>query len=450
MTSLSDYYRSYYNHNHFRHVTYVTYVPKGQKTHDLKFHPEYDHDLPYEKFRKFLINNKHQKGNLYAAISYYPNYAAYSNDDKSAMITDRLFFDFDMDKTDNAAANDLMSKIKRLYEHYQILTDDGQIIRCAGKKRDKILNSYRKQYKQLILKEDLLLPVYDEVMRFISELQDGMKLRPYLTLSGSSGFHVNLFMPDQELPYIEYTRKQLHNIFRDKLHLRFQDPNVLDVLSRKQRVPYTLNPKTNLIVQPLPSDISYDEVLKIIDRNSCRPEDFTVEDYYVTDEFIEMLHYFDKRGKAEAVKEKEKQQQWMKKYKRTAATGKIFEGQINITKPEDAAQLLSFKCFNEMPYDDYNNLLLVNLLWNTYLPDAESVQKAMVYVWHLKGREMQLSETGLKRVKANMSGKYAPTNNTMKKKELCQSCNWKECFRYKLHLKPDYRERIAAYKEKHS
>ena len=124
---------------------------------------------------------------------------------------------------------------------------------------------------------------------------------------------------------------------------------------------------------------------------------------------------------------------------------------INISKPEDVMRLLSFQCFRNMEWSDYNNLLLVNLLWNTNLSTAADVQKAMIIYWKSKGIELKASPQGLKRVEANKNGKYAPTNNTMKRNDYCMGCtDWRKCFRYKLILSDEYKERIHAFKEKQS
>ena len=326
---------------------------------------------------------------------------------------------------------------------------DGKKVKITGKERTKLLNKYRKEYQQLIFKKDFLLPVYEEAMNFIMVLQDDLKLRPYLTFSGASGFHVNLFMPDQKLPYIKYVRTKLHNIFKEKLHLKYQDDKVLDAATRKQRVPYSKNPKSDLYVRPIPSDISYKEMLKIIKPNSYDVADFNMEEYHANTEFIETLHYLDNKGKAAAIKEREIAARNINGPKHNS--NKIYKGMITISKPEDVMKLLSFQCFKNMEWSDYNNLLLVNLLWNTNLSTSAEVQKAMIIYWKNKGTILNASPQGLRRVEANKSGKYAPTNNTMKRNQYCKECkDWKQCFRYKLVLSDDYKERIHAYREKHN
>ena len=446
MNSLSEYYRSYYNGHHFRDVTFRMRTASGVKVHDLKYNPAADHHPPYEKFRRFLINKSHHNNNnadLMAAISHYPNYQKWESHNILDVVTDRLFFDFDIKTTESKrianAVNDVLSGIH----------PERHDAKVSGSERTKLLSKYRKDYQQLIFKEDLLRPVYDEVMRFISIMEDELHLRPYLTMSGSSGFHCNLFMPDQKLPYINYVRRMLHNTFKDKLQLKYQDDKVLDAATRKQRVPYSKNPKSDLYVRPIPSDISYDDLLKSIKRSNYRIDDFSIEDYYANPEFIETLHYLDNKGKAASVKEREIaaiNTKKMPKYK----GNKTFKGMIDISRPEDVMQLLSFQCFKGMEWSDYNNLLLVNLLWNTNLRSAEDIQKAMIHFWSSKDVTLKPSAAGLKRVIANKDGKYAPTNNTMKRNEYCHDCNdWKECFRYKLILSDEYRERIHAYREKH-
>lgn len=442
---VSDFYRAYYNNHYFRDVTFKMQTVSGDKVHDLKYNPDMDNVPPYEKFRRFLISPTHtgSNANLMAGISHYPNYLTWKAHNTADVLTDRLFIDLDY-KTDESKW--IIKKINNAL--YGILIVDGKEVKITGNERTKILKKYRKEYQQLIFKKDFLLPVYNEAMDFITALQDGLKLRPYLTFSGASGFHVNIFMPDQKLPYIKYVRTKLHNIFRDKLHLKYQDDKVLDAATRKQRVPYSKNPKSDLYVRPIPSDISYDEMLKVIKHNTYKVDDFCIENYYANNDFIDMLHYIDNRGKAVAIKEKEIAA-------RTPTTStyngnKFYKGMININKPEEVMKLLSFQCFKNMEWSDYNNLLLVNLLWNTNLSTAEEVQQAMIIYWKSKGTVLNASASSLKRVAANKSGKYALTNNTMKRNQYCKECkDWKQCFRYKLFLSDEYKQRIHAYKEKH-
>ena len=442
--NLSDFYHAYYNGHHFRDVTFRMKTPTSDKVKDLKFHPE-DHHPPYEKFRRFLINKFHHNSNadFMAGISHYPNYLTWASHNAVDVHTDRLFFDFDI-KTDESKA--IAKKITNALEGTAVI--DGKDVRITGSERDKLLKEYRKEYQQLIFKEDLLLPVYTQTMRFIKLLDDELHLRPYLIMSGSSGFHVNIFMPDQKLPYINHVRTMLHNTFYEKYNFNFMDDKVLDAATRKQRVIYSKNPKSDLYVRPLPADISYDSMLKVIKGKRYDVDDFNIEEYYANSDFIETLHYLDKKGKAAAVHEREIAAKNLKKMPKGNGN-KIFKGMIKISNPEDAMQLLSFQCFKHMEWSDYNNLLVVNLLWNTNLSTAEDVQKAMIYFWNAKDVTLKPSAAGLKRVIKNKAGKYAPTNNTMKRNDYCHNCNdWKSCFRYKLVLSDEYRERINAFKER--
>lgn len=442
--ALKDFYHSYYNGNHFREVYYLkepTVKTNKWVAIPLDYNPDVDKMLPYEKFYKHLMRHR-KMGNesLIAAITHYPNFLTWQGKLEEDRLTDRLFFDFDIKPKPSEAK--------------RILHDlDDTYCNKTGRERLRLIAKYRKDYRKLILEDDMLRPVYDEVMKFIMVLQDDLKLRPYLTFSGSSGFHVNIFMPDQKLPYINYVRTKLHNVFNDKLNLTYQDDNVLDAISRKQRVPYSKNPKTDLMVMPIPCDISYEELLHTI-RHTYKTKsvkvdtDFNMEDYYANTEFIDMLHYLDNKGKAAAIKEREIAARNVNVPKYNG--NKIYKGMINISKPEDVMKLLSFQCFNNMEWSDYNNLLLVNLLWNTNLSTADEVQKAMMIYWKSKGTILKASSSGLRRVEANKSGKYAPTNNTMKRNQYCKECkDWKQCFRYKLVLSDDYKERIHAYREAH-
>lgn len=455
--ALKNFYRNYYNGHHFRDVVFKTtptFKDPDGIAYPLKFNPDKDKVRPDAKFIKYLTSSRHRNsnGSLMASITHYPNYLTWNAKNEEDRLTDRLFFDFDVEPKPPAAKT-VLKDLKDAYDE-------------TGKERLRKIAKHRKEYRDLILKEDLILPAYEEVMIFIKALQDGLKLHPYLLWSGSSGFHVNIFMPDQKLPYINYVRTKLHNIFKDKLHLRCQDDKVLDAISRKQRVPYSINPKTNFMVMPIPCDISYEDLLKILrghdkildkfkNRNpsiydfNIKIDDFNIEEYYATNEFIGFLHELDNKGKAAAIHEIEMAARNTNVPKYNG--NKIYKGMINISRPEDVMKLLSFQCFRDMEWSDYNNLLLVNLLWNTNLSTSADVQKAMMIYWKSKGIILKASSSGLKRVEANKSGKYAPTNNTMKRNQYCKECkDWRKCFRYKLILSDEYKERIHAYKEKHT
>ena len=439
--ALKDFYKSYYNGHQYRDVVYkkIPTVKDDGTAVTLKYNPD-DKKRPYEKFIKFLTSSNHRgsNGSLMATITHYPNYLTYQSNQEEDRLSDRLFFDFDI-KTN--ASKRIAADLNNTYRN------------VTGRERLRLIDAYRNEYRKLILEDDLILPAYEEVMRFLKVLTDDLKLHPYLTWSGSSGFHVNIFMPDQKLQYINYVRTKLHHVFNDKLNLKYQDDKVLDAMSRKQRVPYSKNPKTALMVLPIAADISYDDLLKTI-RNSMKNkytvDEFHMEEYHANTDFIDMLHYLDNKGKAAAIHEREMAARNTKKMPK-ANGNKIYKGMINISKPEDVMRLLSFQCFRNMEWSDYNNLLLVNLLWNTNLSTAADVQKAMILYWNDKGIPLKASASGLKRVEANKSGKYAPTNNTMKRNEYCKGCtDWRKCFRYKLILSDEYKERIHAFKEKHA
>lgn len=452
--ALKEFYRNYYNGHQFREVYYLK-MPTVKTKRWVSIPLEYRQDdklRPDAKFYKWMTSTHHRNsnGSLIAAITHYPNYLTWNDGKEEDRLTDRLFFDFDI----NPKPPEAKRIAKELEDTYSNKT---------GKERLHLIDKYRKEFRNLILKEDLILPAYEEVMRFMRVLRDDLKLHPYLTWSGSSGFHVNIFMPDQKLQYINYVRRKLHNVFKDKLNLKCQDENVLDAISRKQRVPYSINPKTNLMVMPIPSYIEYEELLKLLSSQdkkldkfkrgnlsitdlNVKIHDFNIEDYYANTDFIDTLHYLDNKGKAAAIKEREIAARYVKTSKNH--TNKIYKGMVSINNPEDVMRLLSFQCFRNMEWSDYNNMLLVNLLWNTNLSTAADVQKAMIIYWKSKGIMLKASPSGLKRVEANKSGKYAPTNNTMKRNDYCNSCSdWRKCFRYKLVLSDEYKERIHAFKK---
>ena len=177
--------------------------------------------------------------------------------------------------------------------------------------------------------------------------------------------------------------------------------------------------------------------------------EFNIDDYTIADKsFAANLIQYDnilseKNAELSAAK---KENMEIRKANAKYSSRFIPDDAVTIESVEDVLQLNIFPCFENLEFSDYNNMLLVNLLFNTNLESATEIQKAMILFWNDKGNDLKLSESGLKRVKQHEKGIYAPTQNTMKNHSLCFNCsNWKSCFRYKINFQDKYYDRIKDF-----
>ena len=109
-------------------------------------------------------------------------------------------------------------------------------------------------------------------------------------LSGSKGFHINLFFDEKKLLNISQISYSLANSYKNKLDLRYLDLAVnKDAKKRSQRVQYSYHSKTNLLTIPIDRESSYDEVLSIIEKNKRSPIPFQIRDYNSPEGFNRML-----------------------------------------------------------------------------------------------------------------------------------------------------------------
>lgn len=280
MFSLKQFYRYYFNEKYFRDVRYIKDVnvnSKGVKskynTKVLKY-PSADFKA-WDLFLPFLINYcKEGKGSLIASLNYYRNFISYSDKDPNFLMCDKLFFDFDVE---NKKCKDLKRKIKDVKINHSI----------TGRERVSLIREYQKDFRELILEEDLLLEPFNEVMKLKDYLlENGIK--PFIVFSGSKGFHMNLFFKEANLLDITNLNQSLATIFKRKLNLEFLDFNIYHN-GGMQRVPYSIHERTGLITTPIFMDILYDDFINKVSRNKLEVTEFSMDDYYVPDNFRDSL-----------------------------------------------------------------------------------------------------------------------------------------------------------------
>ena len=160
----------------------------------------------------------------------------------------------------------------------------------------------------------MLHDVFDNAKRLVEYLQR-YGLKPYLTFSGSKGFHVNVFFNEMQLTNLSDIQKTLAHTYIDELKLNasYFDFSVFDrtrAHKRLQRIPYGTHSKTGLITRPLSPDTTYDELLETIRSKNRHPDDFNFHDHVAPQGFNKMLMKLDNEiafKKAERQKRLEKE-----------------------------------------------------------------------------------------------------------------------------------------------
>ena len=278
--SLKEYYRIYYDSNYFRDVRCI----KDEKAFSNGKRTKYNTDVfkypnkPYienhwELFYNFIFKHNKGEGTLASSLTHFSNLQDYQTGDDSLRYSDRLFFDFDVEDT---RAKALKEEIKNanLYKF--------------GKERINSIKKSQKDFRKLILNDNLLEKPFNELqlMMYYMESQ-GMK--PYPIFSGSKGFHLLIFFEPLQLENISEITTNLTSHLKDKLELDTLDLNVTDSLKRKKRVPYSKHERTMLYTTPFDRDLSYDELLKMIKRNTGKPQIFDKEEYIAPKSFTKDL-----------------------------------------------------------------------------------------------------------------------------------------------------------------
>ena len=272
--SLKEYYRIYYDSNYFRDLICI----KDEKAFTTGERTKYNTDVyHYSNDKDFLnwilLRHKRGDGTLASSLTHFSNLQDYQTGDDSLRYSDRLFFDFDVEDT---RAKALKEEIKNanLYKF--------------GKERINSIKKSQKDFRKLILNDNLLEKPFNELqlMMYYMESQ-GMK--PYPIFSGSKGFHLLIFFEPLQLENISEITTNLTSHLKDKLELDTLDLNVTDSLKRKKRVPYSKHERTMLYTTPFDRDLSYDELLKMIKRNTGKPQIFDKEEYIAPKSFTKDL-----------------------------------------------------------------------------------------------------------------------------------------------------------------
>ena len=272
-SNFKEYYSIFYNNQYFRELRYID--TDLEKTKSLKY-PNVSKLSKLPKSDKLFYNFIHENRNkgirtLVSSLTYYPSLEDYHSKDKGLRYTDRLFFDFDIE--DNPKVKEIKENIKnaKLY-----LYED---------ERKAAIKDYQKQFRNLILNDNLLIEPFNEVKTLMAYFM-GLGIKTYPIFSGSKGFHLLVFLNPMKLINISQISYNLAVHLKKKLKLGLMDLSVnKDCISRVQRVPYSKHERTSLYTAPIDTNVSYDELLKQIKRNRPKPILFDRESYIPDKEF---------------------------------------------------------------------------------------------------------------------------------------------------------------------
>lgn len=426
---IKEFWNEFYGHNLFRDTVYA----RNNYAEVLKFQDELLRNEEYRK-RAYAFLLKHGRGNnkgratLMSSHTLFKDINAFRKHDEKDRLVDRLFFDFDIDK------NEDVIRCKKNFD---------KAFEFKGKDRINLIAETQKEFRNLVVNTDLLDGAYKDLVKLYDYYQE-QGLKPLLVASGSKGFHLTIFFKPVRLNYVSELTKKLAINLKKKLDLKTLDLAPYNrYLTGKGRVPYSQHDNTLLYTTPF--DI--DEDLKTVFKRAKMPKimDFYFKDYSDNsyDKFLleKDLEY----DKINSIK-KENQELEDKKNKKKYSNFKEFSNttKIRIAEPEDVLRLNKFPCFNNMNWSDTNNYYFVMVLAYTDLPTMEAIQEAMIIFWKSKGRTMQKSDKGLKRVtktvkKTLAKNKVVTKNGMLNTVGSCKECEfYSECFRCKVKFKPEY------------
>lgn len=315
---LKAYYLEYYNKNFLRNFRYVFDKERTfkngrvQRARNLSSYNYNKKDISCKVAPLFLVRNAYENNGLLGGeITYYKTLQDFKEGRIETRFCDRLFFDFDFEGSHEVDV--IKDEIKKCNDE------------LLGRERIERLSELKQDFRDLIVHDDLLQDVFDETMRLCNYLQR-FDLKPYIAASGSKGFHVNVFFDEMQISNLSQISETLARSYAKELNLKHLDFNVFDKTrahKRLQRIPYSMHSKTNLITRPLPSDITYEDMLSMLKSKKRDVMHFSFDEYKAPKGFNKMLLKLDKEisfKKAQRQKDLEminlkRRQELEKKYK---------------------------------------------------------------------------------------------------------------------------------------
>ena len=290
-SALRKYYKAYYNDNLLRNFRFIfdktqSFTKDGKvieyEATSLNAYKYKGKDTSSRKAPKWILNKRRRNdGTLAGEITYFKSLEDFNEGSIEKRFCDRLFIDLDVD--DSPEVKILKDEFKRANNTLE------------GKELKEHLKILQKDFQDLIFNSDLLLNVFNEAQRLCDYLQT-FDLKPYLIASGSKGFHINVFFDEMQLSNLSQISQTLALSYSKELNLKYIDFNVFDrkkTHKRLQRLQYSRHSKTNLLTTPLPLNVTYEDMLSILEKNKIRVKKFDIDELKAPKGFNEMLRKLD-------------------------------------------------------------------------------------------------------------------------------------------------------------
>ena len=396
--------------SHKNLIRKLEYVKRHYPMTMNTFISAYDYDHTYDIHRFHLDNGNYKKTPFGLKLKPSSERTKFPYNDH--IILDRIFHDFDAP---------LSFEDKEFMKNPAIPIDEK-----------------REHMKSILFSKHLAEKPLQEAKTLGRFYQEKMGLKPIYVFSGK-GIHLYIHFKPIMLEFTNHVLKGLCKAIIDTFKFKTLDESVFES-ARKSRILTSKNPKTDYYVKPINPDWEYFEILDDVESPAINVD-------VDVDHANDLIHQVLKGHDDVARKNKQKHDRIKKMNLQKRPKILASEDKTIIAAPEDVVKLMQYPCFNHMEYSDDNNLLLVNLLSFTDLEDADKVQDAMLNFWKSKGiKDMTKNESGFKRVERNYM-KYVFTNNSLKKRQLCQECDdWKKCFQYNIRFNQQYDDKLETYK----
>ena len=332
------------------------------------------------------------------------------------VILDKIFFDFDLDYTENekASINFLETKNEK-YDYILSLMEHGRI---------------KKPIEEAL-----------KLAKYITGNFDGY---PLLVFSGSKGCHLYLFFKEIKLKYPKEVIRLLVKSIESDLNLETVDPSPIGDLSRISRIPTSIHPGTGLYAHPFDIESNYENIIN--DSQIKTPQFDYFDKKNRKSDINNTLRCIDDKisKKKEYIKYKSifKRSQ-LKAYNRPYRHMNKNSSKIIMKKVHDILFLKRYPCFKNAPYDHNLRLILSCLcLWSGFTPyiTSEALKLYSRDYGHYDANKHLHDPNNIKNLILNGYPKYVFTCSYMKGQGLCKNCN--ERFYLKLGLPDEYYNRI--------
>ncbi len=250
--SIQSFYRDFYGESFARHFVRIP---------DFK-EPKIRRQFIVETPKQLQLHTSKNSGVYPCFITIYNNgnKDKLKQNDKSSLVFDRLFFDFDV-------RNDLADNLKK------------QLNKLRQNKDKEKQCPLKKQLRNLIIDNQIALDAINDAKHFSKLFKKDFGKDLALFFSGCKGCHAYTFFDPIKLAetnktvgYFAEQIKNVHNL--DSMDLAVNK----DPLSRKSRIPYTKHQLTGLAVVPFNTDDKYDEIIEKAIHNTV--ETFDINEYY--------------------------------------------------------------------------------------------------------------------------------------------------------------------------